>query len=185
MDIGTKTRTSRRQALGLLASGVGGAILAACGGASPTTITTAAPTTAPAPVATGGASPTVAATVAPTARPAVAATTGSGMGTASAVSTTSSAPTTAAAPQATAAPQAAAPMSVSSVSNVSGVNLTPAATPDANGKIPSPAPGVPDAYLKPPPPFKSVAMAPGKGTKVSAFLIAYLSPPTPHDGNKY
>jgi len=176
MNMSTKTRTSRRQALGLLASGVGGVILAACGGAAPTTITTAVPTTVPASVATGGAASTTVPTVAPTARPAVAATTG-GTG------TTSSAPTTAAAPQATAAPISVS--NVSSVGNVSGVNLTPAATPDANGKIPSPAPGVPDAYLKPPPPFKSVATAPGKGTKVSAFLIAYLSPPTPHDGNKY
>ena len=53
------------------------------------------------------------------------------------------------------------------------------------GIIPSPAPGVPEAYLKLPPPFKSVARPPSTGGKVSVAILTY-SPPVPERGqNKY
>lgn len=74
----------------------------------------------------------------------------------------------------TAAPAASAP--------------TPAAAakPDtADGVIPSPAKDVPDAYLKLPASFKSVAAIPGKGGKVTAAFISYSAPVTPHDQNLY
>ena len=58
-------------------------------------------------------------------------------------------------------------------------------TPDANGKIAALAPGVPEAYTKFPAPFKSVSAVPGKGTKVTALIVAYLPPPTPRDQNKW
>lgn len=58
----------------------------------------------------------------------------------------------------------------------------------ASGKIPSPNPdlGVPDAYTKLTPPFpKSVPMIPGKGGKVTAFLINYDPPVPPKSDNLY
>ena len=64
--------------------------------------------------------------------------------------------------------------------------MTAPATVD--GKIPSPNPqiGVPDAYLKLPPAFKSSAMVPGnKGSKVSAYVINYDPPSPPRESNKY
>jgi putative aldouronate transport system substrate-binding protein len=54
-----------------------------------------------------------------------------------------------------------------------------------DGKIPSPLEGVPDAYLKPLPPFKSVSRVPGRGGKVSAFLISYDPPFAPREQNRY
>jgi len=56
---------------------------------------------------------------------------------------------------------------------------------NVEGKIPSPAPGVPDAYTKAPPPFKSYNGVPGRGGKVTAFTIAYQTPPPPRDQNQY
>jgi len=61
-------------------------------------------------------------------------------------------------------------------------------TATADGKIPSPNPqiGVPDAYLKLPPPFKSAPNVPGnKGSKVSAYVINYDPPIPPRESNKY
>lgn len=52
--------------------------------------------------------------------------------------------------------------------------------------IASPAPGVPQAYLKfPSQQFKSVAAVPGKGSKVTAVFIDYNPPVPPRDQNKY
>jgi putative aldouronate transport system substrate-binding protein len=53
------------------------------------------------------------------------------------------------------------------------------------GKIASPAVGVPDAYTKAPEPFKTYEGKPGKGGKVTAFTIAYQPPPTPRDQSQY
>jgi len=83
-------------------------------------------------------------------------------------------PTTAATVVPTTSSAASAPAS-------SGATSAPA----AGGKLTSPAPGVPDAYVSAPSPFTSVAAVPGKGSKVSAFLIAYLPPPTTRSENKY
>lgn len=77
----------------------------------------------------------------------------------------------------------AAPTTSSAASAPASSGAPSASTTD--GKLPSPAPGVPDAYVSAPPPFKSVATVPGKGSKVSAFLIAYLPPPPPRSENKY
>ncbi len=55
----------------------------------------------------------------------------------------------------------------------------------ADGIVPSPAPGVPEAYLKLPAPFKSVTAVPGKGSKVTAVFISYSPPVPPRDQNKY
>jgi putative aldouronate transport system substrate-binding protein len=48
-----------------------------------------------------------------------------------------------------------------------------------DGKLPSPAPGVPDAYLKLPPVFQSVQGVPGKGGTVTAFFPSSGNPPVP------
>jgi putative aldouronate transport system substrate-binding protein len=47
------------------------------------------------------------------------------------------------------------------------------------------APGVPDIYKKLPPPFKSVNAVPGRGGTVKAFTIAYGTPPSPREENRY
>jgi putative aldouronate transport system substrate-binding protein len=61
-----------------------------------------------------------------------------------------------------------------------------AATPAAiEGKLPSPAPGVPDGFTRTPDPFKTYDGKPGKGGKVTAFTIAYQPPPTPRDSSEY
>lgn len=57
-------------------------------------------------------------------------------------------------------------------------SAAPATGPAMGGFSPSPAPNVPDAYTKLPPPFPSVAAVPGRGKTVSAFLIGY-NPPVP------
>jgi hypothetical protein len=53
-----------------------------------------------------------------------------------------------------------------------------------NGKLPSPAPNVPDAYLTPPAPFKSVAAVPGRGSKISITKASQRPPTVPHDQNQ-
>lgn len=171
-------RTSRRGVLTMLAAGAGGAILAACGQDSsppPTVAATPAPTVAP--------RPTVAATVAMGATAATVAT----APTATVASVASVAPTTA----------ASSPAAATRASTSTGTGTTapvPAATtgvgsPAAaatSGKYPSPADGVPDAYDTLPPPFKAVAMVPGKGSKVTILHQYYNgAPPVPRDQNKY
>jgi putative aldouronate transport system substrate-binding protein len=44
---------------------------------------------------------------------------------------------------------------------------------------------VPDAYLQPPPLFKSVAAVPGRGSTVTTFQISYEPPIAPRDQNRY
>ncbi|MBV9545640.1 MAG: extracellular solute-binding protein [Chloroflexi bacterium] len=109
---------------------------------------------------TGAAAPTAPATQAPTAAPKPAATT------APANAAATSAPAAA-----TSAPAAAA-------------TSAPAAA-SADGVIPSPAPDVPEAYLKLPTPFQSVNAVPGKGSKVTAAFISYNAPVPARDQNPY
>ena len=54
-----------------------------------------------------------------------------------------------------------------------------------NGTLPSPAPNVPDAYLTPPAPFKSVAAVPGRGGKISITKASQRPPVVPHDQNQW
>ena len=164
----TAMRTSRRGMLAMLATGAGGAILAACGETSSPTATVVA---------------TVASTLAPTmaARP-----TGVATG-ASASTTAASAPTTGTAsspiPPAmatTAAVPAAPTMNAAPTAPVASVAS------GTSGKYPSPIEGVSDAYDTLPPPFKAVAMIPGKGTKVTLLHQYYNgAPPVGRDQNKY
>lgn len=73
------------------------------------------------------------------------------------------------------------------------VSTASAAAPTANasprvatsGNLPSPAPNVPDAYLAPPPPFRSVATVPGKGGKISITKASQRPPAVPHDQNQW
>jgi putative aldouronate transport system substrate-binding protein len=99
--------------------------------------------------------------------------------------TTGAAPTTAAAPTsaAAAAPTVAAAGAAAPTSAAPAP--TSAAAASAEGVIPSPAPDVPEAYLKLPPPFKSVNAVPGKGTKVTAAFISYSAPVPSRDQNQY
>jgi len=163
-----------RTALAGAATAASGALLAACGG-------TEAPTEPAAPTAAAAAKPTVATSSTMAVSPAA---TGISATVAPAAVATSGA--TSAAPNATSA-SASAPVPVPSPAGTTGHtgSAAPVPTPDASGKIPSLAPGVPDAYTKFPAPFKSVAMIPGKGTKVTALIVAYNPPPPPREQNKW
>src|ERR671938_719609 len=96
-------------------------------------------------------------------------------------------PATAAAKPTTAA--AAAPTTAAGAAPTVAAAGAPAppsaAAASAEGVIPSPAPDVPEAYLKLPPPFKSVNAVPGKGTKVTAAFISYSAPVPARDQNLY
>lgn len=152
-------RAFLRTTLNLAALSASGAVLAACGGGSGVPAATSAAPAAPkaTTAATSGTSPTTAAGAVPGAAPA----------------------------GATAASTQSAGATVSS-SSMSGMTAASAAA-AVDGKIPSPAPelGVPDAYTKLPPLFKSVNGVPGKGGKITAFLITYGPPAPPRDQNKY
>ena len=93
-------------------------------------------------------------------------------------------PTTGAGATVASSPAASASSPVAP-SAAAGGTSAPAAAANADGKIPSLAPGVPDAYTKFPAPFKSVSAVPGKGSKVTALLVAYLPPPPPRGQNKW
>lgn len=58
-------------------------------------------------------------------------------------------------------------------------------TPTSGGKLPAPAPNVPDAYAIPPAAFRSVATVPGRGGKISVTKASQLPPPTAHDRNSW
>lgn len=92
-----------------------------------------------------------------------------------ALTSTTTAPATAAGVATTA--------SVARTATVAGA--APRATPDSSGRVPSPALDVPDAYLKAPPPFKSVQGVPGRGGRVTVLERVNTAPPTPHDQNRY
>lgn len=64
-------------------------------------------------------------------------------------------------------------------------DASPVATPTAEGKIPSPVEGVPDAWLKMPEPFQSYDGVPGSGGTVRSFQISYSPPPPGRDDNAY
>ncbi len=163
MDGGGQSRiVSRREmlrlTLGAAAVAAGSAVLTACGGsATPTPASTSA-------------------TVAP--KPTTVATTAGGVS-----------PTTAAAPAPSAAPSVAATTASGTASSgaTASTSSAAAASPAAavDGKIPSPAEGVPDAYTKLPPKFKSVPNPPGKGGKISVYHITYDPPVPPKDQNKF
>jgi putative aldouronate transport system substrate-binding protein len=123
----------------------------------------------------GGASPTATSATTPTAvRPTTAPTTAP-----AASASASVAPTTGA----SAATAPAASAATGAGTTTAGAAASPASGTD--GKLPSPAPGVPDAYTKFPTPFKTVNTIPGKGTKVTALIVAYNPPPPPRDQNKW
>ncbi len=89
------------------------------------------------------------------------------------------------APTATTGARAAVTTTTSGTATRAATAAASAGTPTAEGLLPSPLSGVPDAYTKLPLPFKTVNAVPGKGGKVTAFLIAYLAPPPGRDQNKY
>jgi putative aldouronate transport system substrate-binding protein len=63
---------------------------------------------------------------------------------------------------------------------------TAASSPVAlDGKIPSPMPGVPDAYTKYPPLYQSVAGKPGRGGTVTAFNATYQAPVPARGENRF
>ena len=79
---------------------------------------------------------------------------------------------TAAAISAAAAPAVTAPAASAAAATGNGT-ARPVAS---GGKLPSPAPNVPDAYTLPPAPFKTVAVVPGKGGKVSITKASQRPP---------
>jgi len=161
-----------RTTLAGAATAASGALLAACGGAAAPTAPAATPTAA---------KPTMATTGVAAASPAATAPAASGISVTTApAAAVTSAPTSGAT---TAATNVSA-VPASSPAGATG-NTASVPTPDANGKVPALAPGVPEAYTKFPAPFKSVAMIPGKGTKVTALIVAYLPPPPPREQNKW
>lgn len=165
-------RTLLRIALGGAATTAGGALLAACGAAAPTATSAPASTAVRATLAaTTGANPTTsgatAASGSMTTPPAAAAT-----------ATTATSGSTAATAAVATSPTGSGATSVTT-------NPAASASATADGTIPSPAPGVPEAYLKMPASFKSVAAIPGKGSKVTAAFISYNAPVPPRTQNKY
>ncbi|CAA9577061.1 MAG: hypothetical protein AVDCRST_MAG88-2920, partial [uncultured Thermomicrobiales bacterium] len=68
---------------------------------------------------------------------------------------------------------------------VTSAPAAPTVAATAEGVIPSPAPGVPEAYLRIPPSAKSVAGVPGKGGKVSSAIMSFLPPVPGRDQNRY
>lgn len=162
-----RAQIRRRDFLRFAAAGTGSGLfaglLAACGGSSPTATT--APASA-APASAPPASTAPAASAAPTTAARASATSGGAAATAARGAGATPATTTAAtATRATGSPVASA---------------TP-----AGGKRPSPAPNVPDAYLTPPPPFKSVAAIPGRGSKIAITKASQMPPPIPRDQNSW
>jgi putative aldouronate transport system substrate-binding protein len=149
-------RVTRRAILRGAFGLAGVTLLAACGSSA-------------APTATTGASSTAASTSAA----------------ASSSSATSAASTSAASSAATTSAAGAASTSAGSSTTRASSSAATGSPVAVDGKIPSPAVGVPDAYLKAPTPFRSYDGVPGKGGKVSVFTIAYQSPPPPRDQNKY
>ncbi|MGI8857626.1 MAG: extracellular solute-binding protein [Thermomicrobiales bacterium] len=86
------------------------------------------------------------------------------------------------APQSTAASvTATAPASFAGAASAAN----PTGRPAIGGKLPSPAPNVPDAYLTPPAPFKTVAVLPGRGGKVSITKASQRPPTIAHDQNQW
>jgi len=83
----------------------------------------------------------------------------------------------------TAAPTA--PGATATAIRATASNTRAAATPGAGGKLPSPAPSVPDAYLTPPPSFKSVPAIPGRGAKIAVAKASQQPPPTPRAQNAW
>lgn len=67
----------------------------------------------------------------------------------------------------------------------------PNATPDANGLVPgvdylpSPMPGVPDAFLRAPKPFKAIDAVPGRGGTVRFLTLLWGPAPPDRDNNQY
>ncbi len=172
-DTNTARRLSRRAMVRLAASAGAAALVAACGeSAVPTAVNTPRPPTAAAvAVAPTLAPPT---SVPPTVAPAT-------------VAPMSTTPATAAGAAATVAPTRAATTAaiVAAPPTAAPAVATAPAASAASGRIPGGVPGVPDAYLKAPAPFKSVQMTPGKGGKVTTFQIAYNPPPRPRGENRY
>ncbi len=152
---------SRRTVLRFLCGGAltitGLASLAACGGTAPTPGSTAAVASATtASAASASGSP----------RP------------------TTAPQATTAAPTASAAGTARA--TAATGSSTPAVAVSPVGSPVIiDGKVPSPAPRVPDAYTKLPTPFKTVNSVPGRGGKFTTFQISYAAPPAPRDQNTF
>ncbi len=148
---------TRRVAVGIAAAAACGAVFAACGSESAPTV---APTTAPT---------TVRPTTPPTAPTAPAA---------------SVAPTAGAAATQAQAPTVAPVAGTGGAASPAATSAT-AATAPVEGRIPSPAPGVPDAFTKLPPQIKTVNAVPGKGGKVTVFDFAVFPPVPGRDQNQY
>ncbi len=99
-----------------------------------------------------------------------------------------SAPTPAAAPTGTGAPAGANGVTAPPTAATAPATVAPASgapTPAIEGRIPSPAPGVPDAYTKLPPPYKAITAVPGRGSKVTTFHILYGTPVAPRGENRF
>ncbi len=118
-------------------------------------------------------------------------------GSSAAPTATKSAATAAPSPAAGASPTTAAASAVSATrasgtttqatasASTTTAGTTAGTAAPTDGFYPSPAPNVPDAYTKLPPAFKSVNAVPGKGSKVTAFLIGYNPPVPGRSSNKY
>lgn len=92
-------------------------------------------------------------------------------------------PTSAPPPAPTTLPTPAPPAATAPATAPPGGSLgTPTAL--AEGKLPSPAVGVPDGFTMMPKLLKSYDGKPGRGGKVTVFTIAYQPPPVPRDQNQ-
>jgi len=159
----TRTVLHRRGVLQLAVATASATLLAACGEA-----------TAPTAPASPPPNPAIPATVAAT-LPAQKTT-----GVVSTVAPTAPAPTAAR----TVAP-AIAPTIATPALTTAPTAASPTTRNTVDGLIPSPAPGVPDAWTKLPPATKSVAATPGHGSKVTIFQYNNLTPLPPKTENRY
>lgn len=94
-------------------------------------------------------------------------------------------PSPTAAATAAATRPAIATVSATNTAPLGAAGVPPWPTPDAAGKIAAPAPGVLDAYLKPPPLYRTVTEPPGRGGKVTVLNILNGAPPPPREQNQY
>lgn len=156
----------RRTLLSAAATMASSVILGACGAsadASPTGVPTAPRAVTPIPATAVAPSPSMATPISANPAP---------VATMTATTTVASVAVTAVVP--------------TPLANVPVVGVAPSPpVADADGRITNFAPGVPDGYWKLPPPYKANPTIPGKGGKVSIFLIAYSAPPPPREQNRY
>jgi putative aldouronate transport system substrate-binding protein len=98
---------------------------------------------------------------------------------------TSASPTSPAATTAAVKPTVAAPTTAAVAPTVAKPTVAATTASTASYLIKSDVAGVPDAYLKSPPPFKATTGVPGKGGTVTSFIQIFDPVPAPRNENSF